>query len=686
MKMIVAGLQLGNFHPLFVHLPIGIILMAFALEIYDRRRKHRGGDELIRFALGLGALSALASLGTGWLLGEEGGFDEELLFLHRWMAVAFTAATIVLFLLKGHPAGWAQRAYMPTFVLVLILISVTGHYGGSMTHGTDYLFREPKVAQVAIADISTAQVHAAIIQPIFEAKCVSCHNEGKAKGGLLMNTAQNLFKGGDSGPIMDTVNGKPLLLHRVHLPLEDEEHMPPKGKVQPTSEEIMLLEWWVANGHCLDCTVADLETTDRLAAVLEDLEEDHSTHALLAKEVPAAPPEWIAEMNALGIGLYPLAEGNPLLVANLFGKKEALSQDLEALEEYAENIVELNLGNAALNDDLARDLADFENLTKLQLQNTAITDASLSVLGGLEHLESLNLYGTQVTAAVFQTAREMPSLAALYLYGTKVLPNELKAFQEEHPGLAVQHVPEDAFEQTVLAPPVIIAETTFFRDSLRVALETTFEGASIHYTLDGSVPDSTSNRYSGPLVIKESTVVSAITAKPGWEPSKMSREQYKSATVSYAKVALNREPNEKYAAQGGQTLVDLKRGSTNFVDGAWLGYEGSHFSTVMELEESKEIRSVSVGALSAPASWIFFPTGIRVYGSEDGKNFKRIKQTIFPKEAPNTNVVRTFFDVAIAPTTAKFVKVEVLSPLKNPDWHPNPGGKSWIFVDEILLN
>jgi hypothetical protein len=32
------------------------------------------------------------------------------------------------------------------------------------------------------------------------------------------------------------------------------------------------------------------------------------------------------------------------------------------------------------------------------------------------------------------------------------------------------------------------------------------------------------------------------------------------------------------------------------------------------------------------------------------------------------------------------VKVEVRSPLRNPDWHPNPGGKSWIFLDEILLS
>ena len=57
-----------------------------------------------------------------------------------------------------------------------------------------------------------------------------------------------------------------------------------------------------------------------------------------------------------------------------------------------------------------------------------------------------------------------------------------------------------------------------------------------------------------------------------------------------------------------------------------------------------------------------------------------------PKEEPNTNVTIAFFDVEIPPTKAKYVKIEVKSMLKNPSWHPNPGGKSWVFVDEIILN
>jgi predicted RNA methylase len=45
-----------------------------------------------------------------------------------------------------------------------------------------------------------------------------------------------------------------------------------------------------------------------------------------------------------------------------------------------------------------------------------------------------------------------------------------------------------------------------------------------------------------------------------------------------------------------------------------------------------------------------------------------------------------FFDVEFKKTSAKYVRVEVKSILKNPPWHQNPGAKSWVFIDEIVIN
>ena len=83
--MIQLGIQIGHLHPLFVHLPIGIIMMAFLLEVYSRFIAKKSIDEVIEFTLLIAGATAILSLGTGWLLGEESGYDEDSLFLHRWI-------------------------------------------------------------------------------------------------------------------------------------------------------------------------------------------------------------------------------------------------------------------------------------------------------------------------------------------------------------------------------------------------------------------------------------------------------------------------------------------------------------------------------------------------------------------------------------------------------------------------
>lgn len=86
------------------------------------------------------------------------------------------------------------------------------------------------------------------VQPIFEARCLECHNPNKIKGKLLMDSAAALLKGGDAGPGL--VAGKPddsEIVKRVVLPADHDDIMPPKG--DPLSaKEIDVLKRWIAEG------------------------------------------------------------------------------------------------------------------------------------------------------------------------------------------------------------------------------------------------------------------------------------------------------------------------------------------------------------------------------------------------------------------------------------------------------
>ncbi|MEO6595671.1 MAG: c-type cytochrome domain-containing protein, partial [Planctomycetota bacterium] len=148
-------------------------------------------------------------------------------------------------------------------VLALAAMVPTGHLGGSITHGRDFLF-EPlgekkarKVVSPGTVDATAASLAPAAaatefertITPILERTCIKCHNEDKQKGELLLATREGILKGGENGAVV--VPGKPdesELLRRCLLPLDDDDHMPPAGKPQPTAEEVEALRAWIAAG------------------------------------------------------------------------------------------------------------------------------------------------------------------------------------------------------------------------------------------------------------------------------------------------------------------------------------------------------------------------------------------------------------------------------------------------------
>ncbi|TLD68249.1 DUF1553 domain-containing protein [Phragmitibacter flavus] len=101
------------------------------------------------------------------------------------------------------------------------------------------------------------------VQPILETKCFSCHQGGKVKGGLWLDSLKGLLTGGDEeGPAI--IKGKPAdspLIHRITTD-DDNLIMPPKGD-RLTADEVAILEKWIAQGASWpEFKVANLKPTD----------------------------------------------------------------------------------------------------------------------------------------------------------------------------------------------------------------------------------------------------------------------------------------------------------------------------------------------------------------------------------------------------------------------------------------
>lgn len=133
---------IGRFHPLLVHLPIGILLVALLLQWLSQKKNYAVSHAILKLLWALGAASALLSSVTGYLASVHKEYDDTAVALHMWCGI--TVAAVALFLFAKIAARQYDAMFKTGAIILLLLITATGHFGASLTHGSDYLTPAPK--------------------------------------------------------------------------------------------------------------------------------------------------------------------------------------------------------------------------------------------------------------------------------------------------------------------------------------------------------------------------------------------------------------------------------------------------------------------------------------------------------------------------------------------------------------
>jgi hypothetical protein len=440
---------LGRWHPVVVHVPIGALLVAAVLEILARTRRWAGVRPAIAPIVVAGALSAVVAAATGYLLGESGGYAGATFRGHLRSGigvVAWSLAAAIVYALRGR----VSRPRLAPLLLALTLpaVAITGHLGGTLTHGDGYLTERLPAwlggsARAAIpprvpADV---RVYTELVQPVLAAKCGTCHGADEPAGGLRLDTAEGLRKGGRSGPgLVAGRSASSEIVRRVWLPPSHKDAMPPGGRRALTVPEAGVLAWWIDQGASFDATLADVEFSPALRPAIEALTGrlQPGAPAILAVRVAAADPAALAKVEALGVSVSPLASGTSLLdvhctnVARRFGDAE-----LAVLAALAPQVTRLSLTGTQVTDAGIVRLSTFVHLTRLHLDRTHVSDAGLAALSRLEHLEYLNLYGTAVTDSGLTHLAGLRALRDLYLWRTAVTAAGAERLRSSLPKLQI---------------------------------------------------------------------------------------------------------------------------------------------------------------------------------------------------------------------------------------------------------
>ncbi|MGN7884500.1 FN3 associated domain-containing protein [Dyadobacter sp. 22481] len=679
---------IGRMHPLVLHFPLVVlILYSLWVIIVEKPESARWNTGLADSLLIIGTLTAVVAAFSGFILSKEEGYESGTLLWHKWLGVAISLASIIWYGFRKSLMPWKIPSKMVAGSF-LVLLFVGGHLGGNLTHGEDFLISPlgPAVEESPKVAFEEAKVYADLVKPVLDQKCLSCHNAEKSKGDLQMQTQALLTKGGKGGILWDTTKADlGLLIGRLHLPLDDKKHMPPRGKVQLTDDEIMLLAAWVKGGSRFDQLVSSLSPQNPVYAYGQNVLGGGRTEE--AYDFSAADPDEVIKLNTSYRLIKPLSAESPALFVNFYSRANFKITEIEGLQPLKAQIVSMDLSKMPVRDEDLKVIAGFPELRKLILNFTDVTGNSLGELKKLGKLRELSLSGTAVKMEQVKALEAIPSLKKVYLWSTGMKKDELARLKK---GSKIAFETGFSGDTVVLAlnPPIIVTENQLVGADGTLSLKHQIAGTVIRYTLDGSEPDSTKSPvYEKPISITRNTMLKARAFRAGWYGSKQVGKVFFKAGYPVDSAQLLTPADQGYKGKGALSLFDGKVGDTERVSGTWLGYNQSDFQGYLYFKKPVKAANVTVSMLRNLGSYIFPPTRIEVWGGANEKSLKLLK--VITPEVPAKDIPgaeNLVYEAAFEPQLLSCVKV-VAKPLgKLPAWHQGKGGKGWMFVDEIIVN
>lgn len=686
---------IGRMHPMMLHFPIVIIMLSMVLEFFRFKPEYTNQQLYQSFTTNLlliGVLSSAVTVIMGLFLSKEGGYTGSVLQWHKWSGAGIVFITSLIYWFRNLHWYTPPVAKAGAIVSSLCLI-FTGHFGATITHGDNFVLGPVISAEQSIIPIEEAVVFDNLVKPVFEKKCVSCHNPDKIKGKLLLMDMESITAGGKSGKLF--VPGNPeisLLLKRIHLPIEDKKHMPPEGKAQLTEDEITLLHLWVKNNADFKIKVIELPVQDSLrmlaSTLLRPAEQEKEQF-----DFEAADKETVRKLNNNYRVVYALSKESPALAVNIFNKSAYSVKSLEELSPVRTQVVSLELNKMPVKDADLKNVSQFENLRTLNLNFTDITGAGLKDLISLEHLQSLSLSGTKLHfRELLQQMRSFKSLMKLAVWDTGLTDAEMKQLQESNKNIElITGFRDDGTNPIQLNPPSLKNSSSIFTNQFPLELKHTIKGVDIRFTTDGTEPDSiTSPLFKNETILQGNlTTVKAKAYKKGWYGSNMAEFTLYKSTYKPDSMLLLFPLNSVHQANGAKTFFDREMGAFNANSPAWAnnwaGFKNYDMELVMEFKTPVPLSSIGMNTMVEPKTGIYPASVIEIWGGEHKTAMKllgKLKPQIPEKDSDHIIKV---FESTFKTQPVSYLKI-VARPLKLPD-PKNPKGKNMLLlIDEILLN
>jgi uncharacterized membrane protein len=132
----------GRLHPLLVHFPIALILIAAIAELVSVTARFPQWHTVAVANIRAGSAFAVASAGAGWLLASSRIVEaSHALEWHRWLGLMAALAAVAAALATGKIDRRPRRLWLYRIALfsAAASVAVAGHFGAVLVWGADFL-------------------------------------------------------------------------------------------------------------------------------------------------------------------------------------------------------------------------------------------------------------------------------------------------------------------------------------------------------------------------------------------------------------------------------------------------------------------------------------------------------------------------------------------------------------------
>lgn len=240
----------------------------------------------------------------------------------------------------------------------------------------------------------------------------------------------------------------------------------------------------------------------------------------------------------------------------------------------------------------------------------------------------------------------------------------------------------------------------YSKGSYRIGVKTEYDTASkenklsfsseqykpeIRYVLQEGMLLDSGTIYEKPFSPEESGIITAGI----FEDGKLVR---KSTQINYVKhlgigqdIKFLKKPSWRYGAETGAGLLDGIRGTDNFRDGKWSGFQGKDIMAEIDFKEATDVKQISFSYINEPGAWILPPKSVSIYTRVKDGNYQLILEQDLSDLLQKPNHKKGDIALAFEGNQIVAIKIVIENYKTLPANHDYAGEECWLFVDELVI-